>query len=245
MGLALRNGERLGVVSIVVWLLPQVAAVEYYRGDWASAGESLRRYRDLREITTARYTESQAEATRAAIAFGRGDADADVIWRRAVALGREMKDPQASLPALSGCARFLVESGRHEEARALYEECLHLDDDYFTALLDLGWVMYDLGLADATAWRGGAGSGAWRERTSREASSRSRQPSRADGPADRGGLRSAARCGGSPWSRSACAARIGAGVLPQRRRDGAGCPRGSPPAGLRLTFRDPEDPCRV
>jgi class 3 adenylate cyclase/tetratricopeptide (TPR) repeat protein len=159
VALALTNGERLGVVSIVVWLLPQVAAVDYHRGDWAAADESLRRYRDLRETTSSRYTESQAEATRAAIAFGRGDTHADAMWQHAVELGREMKDPQARLPALSGCARFLAESGRPEQARALYEECLHLDDDYFTALIDLGWVRHDLGVADAA--RGEGHGGVW------------------------------------------------------------------------------------
>ena len=157
VALALKNGERLGVVSIVVWLLPQVAAVAYHRGHWTSADESLRRYRHLRETTTANYTESQAEATRAAIAFGRGEADADAIWQHAVALGREMKDPQARMPALSGCARFLVESGRHDEADALYEEILDLGDGYFAALIDLGWVMHDLGRPDdrstRRAWR--------------------------------------------------------------------------------------------
>jgi hypothetical protein len=149
VALALKNGERLGVVSIVVWLLPQVAAVAYHRGHWTSADESLRRYRHLRETTTANYTESQAEATRAAIAFGRGEADADAIWQHAVALGREMKDPQARMPALSGCARFLVESGRHDEAGALYEEILGPGERYFGALIDLGWVMHALGRPDA------------------------------------------------------------------------------------------------
>jgi len=133
----------------VVWLLPQLASVTYHSGHWTSADESLRRYRHLRETTTANYTESQAEATRAAIAFGRGEAGADAIWQHAVALGRAMKDPQARMPALSGCARFLVESGRHDEADALYEEILDLGDDYFAALIDLGWVMHDLGRPDA------------------------------------------------------------------------------------------------
>ena len=159
VALALKNGERLGVVSIVVWLLPQVAAVAYHRGQWPSADESLRRYRHVRETTTANYTESQAEATRAAIAFGRGDTEADAIWQHAVALGREMKDPQARMPALSGCARFLVESGRHDEAAALYEEILGPGERYFGALIDLGWVMHDLGLPDAA--RLDEGGGVW------------------------------------------------------------------------------------
>ena len=159
VALALKNGERLGVVSIVVWLLPQVAAVGYHGGHWTSADESLRRYRHLRETTTANYTESQAEATRAAIAFGRGEAEADAIWQHAVALGREMKDPQARMPALSGCARFLVESGRHDEAAALYEEILGPGERYFGALIDLGWVMHDLGLPDAA--RLDEGGGVW------------------------------------------------------------------------------------
>ena len=148
VGLALRNGERLGVVSIVVWLLPQVATVAYHRGDWTAADEALRRYRHLRESTSANYTESQAEVTRAAIAVGRGDPDADAIWQHAVELGREMKDPQARMPALSGCARFLVGSGRHEEASAFYEEILDVGDRYFGALIDAGWVMHELGLPD-------------------------------------------------------------------------------------------------
>ena len=157
--LALTNGERLGVVSIVVWLLPQVATMAYHRGDWASADAALRRYQQLRETTTANYTEGQAEAVRAAIAVGRGKAEAEDIWQRAVELGREMKDPQARMPALTGCARFLAEAGRADEAGALYEEILDLGDRYFGALIDLGWAMHDLGRPDA-AWLDGRG-GVW------------------------------------------------------------------------------------
>ena len=63
------------------------------------------------------------------------------------------------MPALSGCARFLVESGRHDEAAALYEEILGPGERYFGALIDLGWVMHDLGLPDAA--RLDEGGGVW------------------------------------------------------------------------------------
>jgi class 3 adenylate cyclase/tetratricopeptide (TPR) repeat protein len=157
LALALEKAERLRVVTIVVWLLPQVAAVAYHRGDWTSAEENLRRYQNLRETTSANYTESQAEAIRAAIAYGHGESDANAIWQHAASLGREMKDPQARLPALSGCARFLVESGHHDDAAALYDEILSLDGDHFTAFIDLGWVMHDLGRPHAARLDGRGG----------------------------------------------------------------------------------------
>jgi hypothetical protein len=131
--------------------------VAYHGGDWTAADRSLQRYRRLRETTSARYTESQAEVTRAAIAVGRGDPDADAIWQHAVALGREMKDPQARMPALCGCARFLVESGRHHEAGDLYDEIVRVGDRYFGGLVDLGWVMHGLGLPDASRLEGRGG----------------------------------------------------------------------------------------
>jgi tetratricopeptide (TPR) repeat protein len=155
--LALERMERLGVVSIVVWLLPPVASVAYHRGDWTSADEILRRYRDLLQTTSVTYTESQAETIRAAIAFGRGDPDADAIWQHAVVLARDIKDPQARMPALCGRARFLLESGRRQDAASLLDEILSLDDHYFGALIDLGWVMHDLGWPDATRLDGRGG----------------------------------------------------------------------------------------
>jgi hypothetical protein len=157
LALALRRMERLGVVSLVVWLLPPVASVAYHRGDWTSADETLRRYRDLLETTSVTYTESQAETIRAAIAFGRGDPDADSIWQHAVALGREIKDPQARMPALCGRARFLLECGRRQDAASLHDEILSLDEHYFGALIDLGWVMHDLGCPDAARLDGRGG----------------------------------------------------------------------------------------
>ena len=214
VALALKNGERLGVVSIVVWLLPQVAAVGYHGGHWTSADESLRRYRHLRETTTANYTESQAEATRAAIAFGRGEAEADAIWQHAVALGREMKDPQARMPALSGCARFLVESGRHDEAAALYEEILGPGERYlgpYRPRLGDGRLRFRM-LLDATRV---AASGASRARISRGASSRPlarcshgractpRRPTLGSGPPKTSPARSAVRCSSRRWRSTA------------------------------------------
>jgi tetratricopeptide (TPR) repeat protein len=157
LAVALANSERLGVVSIVMWLLAPVAGLAYHRGDWISAEQTLQRHRSLRATTSVSYTESQAETIRAAMAFGRGERDADETWRHAVALGREMKDPQAHLPALCGRARFLLDSGRNDEAAEVYEEILTIEDDYYGALVDLGWVMHDLGRSDLTRRDGHGG----------------------------------------------------------------------------------------
>src|SRR5262249_30188265 len=58
-------------------------------------------------------------------------------------------DPQALVPALAGHARFFVESGNGDEAAALLDELLDLRNDYFAAMIDLGWVLHDLDRADA------------------------------------------------------------------------------------------------
>jgi class 3 adenylate cyclase/tetratricopeptide (TPR) repeat protein len=151
--LALERTERLGVVTSVAWLLPHLADIAYHLGDWNAADETLQRFQRLLETTSSNYTVSQAETIRAAIAFARGEGVAEQIWEDAVAHGRELKDPQALVPALTGQARFFIEAGRPAEAGALLDEIVRLPTDYFAALVDLGWVLHDLGRVHEVQFR--------------------------------------------------------------------------------------------
>jgi hypothetical protein len=137
--------ERLGIVQSVAWLLPQLADLAFYRGDWAKANEFLERYARLLQSMSRHYLEVQVETVRARIASARTGLAAAELWQRAVDLGRTVKDPQALTPALSGYARFLVENGQADEAAALVRELYGLPTLYFAALVDVGWLRRDLG----------------------------------------------------------------------------------------------------
>jgi ATP/maltotriose-dependent transcriptional regulator MalT len=156
--IALERMERLGIVQSAVWLLPQLADLAFYRGDWSNADAMLLRYARVVETMTRHYLEVQAATLRARMASARvGRVAAGEAWEDAVDRGRRVKDPQALSPALSGYARFLLESGEPDEAAVLMEEMIELPTLYFSALVDLGWIVHDLGRPDdmRTAERGG------------------------------------------------------------------------------------------
>ena len=155
--IALERMERLGIVQSVVWLLPQLADLAFYRGNWNEADEFLERYARILQSMSRHYLDVQVETVRARIASARIGYAASEVWERAVDLGRRVKDPQALSPALSGYARFLLENGQAEDAVRLMHEMYGLPTIYFAALIDLGWLVHDLGRPDEmrTEERGG------------------------------------------------------------------------------------------
>jgi hypothetical protein len=147
--LALERMERLGIIQSIAWLLPQQAELGYCSGNWAQAEEALRRYDELVETMSGHYLEVQAYTVRALIAGARAEATAEELWERALERGRTVKDPQALAPALSGAARFLLELGRRGEADALVDEYFVLQLHHYTALIDIAWLLHDLGRPEA------------------------------------------------------------------------------------------------
>jgi hypothetical protein len=149
--------ERLGIVQSVVWLLPQLADLAFYRGNWNDADEFLERYERILQSMSRHYLDVQVGTVRARIASARIGLEATKVWERAVELGRKVKDPQALSPALSGYARFLLENGQAEHAVRLMHEMYALPTIYFAALIDVGWLIRDLGRPDEmrTEERGG------------------------------------------------------------------------------------------
>ena len=81
-GIALERMERLGIVQSVVWLLPQLAELAYYRGDWSKADELLERYARLLESMPGHYLDVQVGGLRARMASGRVGAAAGELWER-------------------------------------------------------------------------------------------------------------------------------------------------------------------
>jgi tetratricopeptide (TPR) repeat protein len=146
-GIALERVERLGVIQSVAWLLPQLADLAFYRGDWSRTEELLQRYTRLVESMAGHYLEVQVERVRACMAAARDGAAAAGVWERTLELARTVKDPQALAPALSGYGRFLLENGRADEAGGLLAE-LNEMPTYFSATIDLGWLVHDLGRPD-------------------------------------------------------------------------------------------------
>jgi tetratricopeptide (TPR) repeat protein len=146
--------ERVGMVTGVAWLEAQAAAAAYLTGDWARSERLYAKFLAVVEQTKTHALEAWARAVGAMLAEARGDpVGASALWERALELAREMKDPQQIGPVLSGRARFLLSEGRVEEATAHVDEVLALRDEqgqaaYFTWLIDLGWLLHDLGRGD-------------------------------------------------------------------------------------------------
>jgi tetratricopeptide (TPR) repeat protein len=135
----------------VRWLLPQQALVAVALGDWHRAEELLAQYAGLISSSEGHYLEGQMHLLRASMAQARGDIPAALASaERSLAHSRVAKDPQALGPALAAYARVLVEADREEDAGPLVDELLTLTDDdgaplYFGWLIDLGWLLHDLG----------------------------------------------------------------------------------------------------
>ena len=145
--------ERFGLLMGLRWLTPQQAWVAYNLGDWDRADALRKEYEAAISGAESHVLESASLGLQAAMALARGDALAGDYAQRALAHARRVKDPQSVGPALAGLARVLLEHGRPAEAMPLVDELLTLTDDegaplYYSWLIDLGWLLHDLGRAD-------------------------------------------------------------------------------------------------
>jgi class 3 adenylate cyclase/tetratricopeptide (TPR) repeat protein len=142
--------ERLGMIQGNAWITAQASTLAYVAGDWERAGSLAQRFHELAGPMSGHYLDHQVHETQAQMAMARADPAAEELWRLAVEEARGLKDPQALGPVLASRARVLLAKGTPEEATALVDEVLALRDDegnaiYFTWLIDLGWLLHDLG----------------------------------------------------------------------------------------------------
>jgi class 3 adenylate cyclase/predicted ATPase len=149
---AIERAERLGALHSISWLYAQDAAHAYVAGDWARCDERIARFAALELERHA--LKFQVKAAQALLANARADVDgAHGLWEQALDLARAVADPQAIGPTLSAHARFLLEHGDRDRAAAHVDELLNLRDHegralYFTWLVDLAWLLHDLGRTD-------------------------------------------------------------------------------------------------
>jgi class 3 adenylate cyclase/tetratricopeptide (TPR) repeat protein len=159
--------RRAGWLSGVAWIDMQRLTLSYLRGDWDAADSLLERLFAYLERSEPHVLEFQAWSTQALLAAGRGDTEtATSSFVHAVDVARAVKDPQAIAPTLCQHARFLQETGHLDAARALLDEVLTFRDEegsamYFLWLIDLGWLVFDLGRVDE--FPGHHFSGVWLE----------------------------------------------------------------------------------
>ena len=120
--------RRFGMEGAIIWNLAEVAFDYCLAGRWdesiAIHDAEIARI----EAGAPHYLETQHRQSRSRIRLGRGDLrgaleDTD----RAVAVGREARDPQALLPGLAERARALFFSGREDEAEAVVSEIMDLN----------------------------------------------------------------------------------------------------------------------
>jgi predicted ATPase/class 3 adenylate cyclase len=143
--------ERFGILLGIQWLTPQEAWAACLLGDWRRAEELRAQYLDSIATSEGHYLEGMMLMMQAYMARARGErASALAYAEQCLAHCRRVKDPQALGPALATFARVLVDEGRDEEAGTLVDELLTFTDErgaalYYAWLIDLGWLLNDLG----------------------------------------------------------------------------------------------------
>jgi class 3 adenylate cyclase/tetratricopeptide (TPR) repeat protein len=146
--------RRVGMIQAISWIDAQTCALTYHTGDWERCERALADFFAVVEQTKAHVLEFDATGIEARLAEARGDLErAGERWDRALELVREVKDPQAIGPTLTRRGRFLLGLGRAGEAGQHLDEVLTLRDEegraaYYTWLVDLGWLLHDLGRPD-------------------------------------------------------------------------------------------------
>ena len=162
---ALERVDRLGLKSATAWLLGQKISHTYFAGDWEQFERLAERYRTVTARMPGHYLEHQLAALEAAIMSARGDPAAEVAWASALELTYAAGDPQAIGPQIARRARVLLEQGRPAEVPALVDEILGLRDEhgalYYTWLIDLAWLLVDLGREEEM--QTSASGGVWLE----------------------------------------------------------------------------------
>jgi tetratricopeptide (TPR) repeat protein len=144
---AMHYDERFGEASGLRFLRGEEVWYEYAAGNWEHALRLANQFIAECEAGSPHYQESGVREHRAAIRLARGD-DKGALddLRTALRLGREARDPQAFLPALSVGLRTLLEVGVQDEAEELAEELFGRPDagSVFSAT-HLAWSAIALG----------------------------------------------------------------------------------------------------
>ena len=130
------------------WLRFERVGIAYWSGRWGEALDVIEKV--LAEVGDAHALSRWCLEYRARIRLARGDvAGAVDDAEKSLTLGREAKDPQTLLPALSFAAFALLANGRHEEAAAVTDELVDLEPfaaaSGNNAFADLPWVLRALG----------------------------------------------------------------------------------------------------
>ena len=122
---AARIAERLGSADEVRWYEGTVTEVRYRRGEWDEALRMAEDFIASVEEGSSHYTAYQVYALRAEIQIGRGE-HAGVISdaENALALGREIADPQALFYVLPACAHIFSLVSAADRAVPLARELL-------------------------------------------------------------------------------------------------------------------------
>jgi predicted ATPase/class 3 adenylate cyclase len=146
--------ERIGLLNGLAWLRAAQATVVFDLGEWRRTEALIEEFLRLLGQLPGHYQEIQARHLQARLATARGDwGSAEPLWERTLALGREIRDPQAVGPALASRALVLVDAGRRDEAVPLLEEVVALRDEegrtlYFMVLIHLAWLLRDFDRTD-------------------------------------------------------------------------------------------------
>jgi len=130
------------------WLRFERLPIAYWRGVWDEALDVIETM--LAEVGDAHALSRWCLEYRGRIRLTRGDvAGAADDAERSLVLGREAKDPQTLLPALSFAAFAFLATGRHEEAAVVTDELVDLEPlagvTGNNAFADLPWVFRTLG----------------------------------------------------------------------------------------------------
>ncbi len=131
-----REDELFGEAYVMAERFGDLDTVRFSRGDriwtrwalghWEEAGRAADEF--IAECASSpHYLEGSAREIRAYLRLARGDRDGALDdYRRSLALGRQIKDVQALLPALVASARGLALMGKIDEAQELAREAIEL-----------------------------------------------------------------------------------------------------------------------
>jgi class 3 adenylate cyclase/tetratricopeptide (TPR) repeat protein len=133
------------------WLRFERLPIAYWSGVWDEALDVIETM--LAEVGDAHALSRWCLEYRGRIRLARGDvAGAVDDAEKSLALGREAKDPQTLLPALSFAAFAFLATGRHEEAAVVADELVDLEPlggvTGNNVFADLPWILRALGRSE-------------------------------------------------------------------------------------------------
>ena len=122
-----RSAARFGEVYRARWLRAEQALEFFWTGRWEEARTRIDDFIAEVEAGSSHYMATVCLALRARLRLASGDLEgADSDSQRALALARQIKDPQVLYPGLAAHARTSFELGRNGEARERAEELSRL-----------------------------------------------------------------------------------------------------------------------